>query len=302
MSGSSSSGSSSGENMFNFGSNYQNAASSSFNQNIDPAQAEALKQLYGQAQGVFGGTNATSQGMVPGAVNYQNQVAQGAQTANQANMQGGVYGGLNIGNQLMSSLQQSQNAPSQTQKVYNQMMGMGNSYLGPLKASMMQNEANAQALNSATIDAKAAASGMSGGSRQGTEDALMRTLGNQQLTNAENQMGYSTYDTALQNRLGIAQQADASNLARQQMMSGMLGQQQGTINQGIGTAGNVQGYGMGQFNAANAPWQGMQNYQSAIGRPTVLSQGTASDTGYGKSWGSGMGKTSGHSKSGGGGI
>ena len=297
MSGSSSSNNA--NNMYSMTGKYQNAASSQFNQFISPEQLAALQQMWGSAQNLFGGTNATSQKMVPGAVNFQNQQAQNAAIANQKNMQGGAYGGLDIGKQLMQSLQQSQNAPSQTQRVYNQMMGMGNSYLGPLKESMQQNEANAQALNSATIDAKAAAAGMSGGSRQGTEDALMRTLGNQQLTSAENQMGFNTYDTALQNRLGIAQQADASNLARQQLMSGLLGQYQGTINQGIGSTGNVQGYGMGQFNAANAPWMGMQQYQNAIGRPTVLSQGSSSDTGYGSSSGFGTGNSSGKSKGGG---
>jgi hypothetical protein len=269
---------------------------STFGQSV--ANQPWLENLYNNGTNLYNSQLGQQQGMVNGAINYQNQQAQGAASANQGMQQGGVYGNLGIGNQLMSSLQQSQNSPSNTQQVYNQMMGQGNSYLGPLKASMEQNQANAQALNSGANAAQAAASGMSGGSRQGTQDALMKTLGNQQLTSAENQMGYDTYDKTLQNRLGIAQQADSNNLSRQQLMSGMLGQQQGAINQGINNTGNVQQYGMGQFNASNQPWQGLQNYQNAIGGPTILNNGSSFNQGQGSQSGSmsGINQSSGKSK------
>jgi hypothetical protein len=252
--------------------------------------------MYGQAGDLYNTTAGQTQSQLPGAVNFANQQAQGAGNANLGNQQGGVYGGLNIGNQLMSSLNQSQNSPSATQGIYDQMMGQGNSYLGPLKASMEQNQANAQALNSGQNASQAAAAGMSGGSRQGVQDALMKSLGNQQLTSAENQMGYDTYNTALQNRLGIAQQADSNTLVRQNLMSGMLGQQQGTVNQGINNTGQVQGFGQGGINALNSAWGGLNNYAQSLGGPTVLNSGTSSNMGQGSSAGSGYGQSTGSSK------
>jgi hypothetical protein len=295
MSGSS--GSSQGMQMYGGTGQNSRSGGSTFGQNV--FNTDALNNLYGSAQNLFNQQTGTQQAMQPGAMDFSNQQAQGAANTNAGLQQGGVYGGLGIGNQLMDSLKQSQNTPSNTQAIYDQMMGQGNSYLGPLKASMEQNQANAQALNSGTNAAQAAASGMSGGSRQGVQDALMKTLGNQQLTSAENQMGYDTYDKTLQNRLGIAQQADANTLARQNLMSGMLGQQQNTVNQGIGNTAGIQQAGMNQFNVANQPYQGLQAYQGAIGAPTVLNQGNSFNQGQGTNTSWGAGQNSGSTKGGG---
>ena len=279
-----------------YGGQGQNSRSGGSTFGQDVFNTGALNDLYGNAQNLFGQQTGTQQAMQPGAVDFSNQQAQGAAGANAGMQQGGVYGGLGIGNQLMDSLKQSQATPSNTQAIYEQMMGQGNSYLQPLQESMLQNQANAQALNSGTNAAQAAASGMSGGSRQGVQDALMKTLGNQNLTQQMNEMGYKTYDTALQNRLGIAQQADANTLARQNLMSGMLGQQQNTVNQGIGNTGGVQQAGMNQFNVANQPYQGLQAYQGAIGAPTVLNSGNSFNQGQGTNSSWGYGQNSGSSK------
>jgi len=296
MSGSSSNNQA--NNMYSMSGNYQNAANSQFGQNV--FQGPALNQLYGQAANLYDQTAGTSQGLVPGAVNQANQVAQGATAANQGNMQGGAYAPFNFGQQLSNSLQQSQNTPSASQQIYQGIMGgQGNSYLPAMRESMLQNQANAQSLNSGRIDAQAAAAGMSGGSRQGVQEGLMRSLGNQDVTSQMNQMGLNTFERDLQNKMTIANQADTNNFGRQQLMSGLLGQQQGTINQGIQMAPQVQQTGLGGFNAANAPWQGMQAYQGALGAPTILNQGTSTSTGSGTTSGRGMGTSSGGGKGGG---
>jgi len=111
-------------------------------------------------------------------------------------------------------------------------------------------------------------------------------------------MGYDTYDQALQNRLGIAQQADSNTLARQNLMSGMLGQQQNTVNQGIQNSQGVQQMGMSPFQAYQQPWTGLQNYSNAIGGPTVLNSGQSSSNSQGQGSGWGFGNSSGSSKGG----
>jgi hypothetical protein len=214
--------------------------------------------------------------------------------------QGGVYGGLNIGNDLMSSLNKSMSAPTNTQSIYASMMGgQGNDYLDAMKGSLSADAARAQALNSGTIDAQAAAAGMSGGSRHGVAQALGKEASNRALTGQMAQMGYNTFDQDLQNKLRIAEQADTNTFNRQQLMSGMLGQQQGAVQQGIGNTAGVQGYGMNQFNVANQPYQGLQAYQGAIGGPSILNRGTSQNQGSGTSSGWSMGQNSGGSKGGG---
>lgn len=283
-------------NMFSNNSQNTSSGSNNFGQNVFDPQGTALGGAYGQAGNLYGTTSGQTQGQIPGAIDYSNQQAQGAGAANLNNMQGGAYGGLNIGKELMGSLNQSQNSPSNTQAIYSQMMGGGNSYLQPLQESMLQNEANAQNLNSGQNAAQAAASGMSGGSRQGVQDALMKSMGNQNLTEQMNKMGYNTYDKALQDRLGIAQQADANTLGRQQMMSGMLGQQQGTSDRAVANTGNVQGLGQGGINAINSAWGGLNNYRNSLGDPTVLNSGSSQRESQGTSNGWGMGNSSGSSK------
>jgi len=56
---------------------------------------------------------------------------------------------------------------------------------------------------------------------------------------------------------------------------------------------------MGQFNAANQPWQQMQGYQGAIGGPNVLNSGNSWNQGQGQNTNWGGGQNSGSTKGGG---
>jgi hypothetical protein len=295
---SSSSGQSQGMQMYGGTGQNSRSGGSSFGQGV--SNQPWLENLYNNAGNLFGSQSSQMNGMMPGAINFQNQQAQGAANANKGMQQGGVYGGLGIGNQLMNSLQQSQNTPSNMQQVNSMIMGgNGNTSLDALKGSLEANAARSNQLNSATNTAQAAASGMSGGSRQGVMDSLNQDNTNRNLQATEADLGYKAFDTDLNRKLNIAQQADTNTMGRQQLMSGMLGQQQGAVNQGIQNTGAVQGYGMGQFNAANQPWQQMQGYQGAIGGPNVLNSGSSYNQGQGTNTSWGGGQNSGSTKGGG---
>jgi hypothetical protein len=295
---SSSSGSSNGMQLWGGTGSNSRSGGSSFGQNV--SNQPWLEQMYNQAGNLFGSQMNRMNGAIPGAVNFQNQQAQGAAGANAGMQQGGVYGGLGIGNQLMDSLKQSQNNPSNMQQVNSMIMGgNGNNYLDAMKGSLETDAARSNQLNSATNAAQAAASGMSGGSRQGVMDSLNQDNTNRNLQNTEAQLGYNSFNEDLNRKLNIAQQADTNTFNRQNLMSGMLGQQQGAVNQGIQNTGNVQGYGMGQFNAMNQPWQQMQGYQGAIGGPNVLNSGNSWNQGQGTNSNWGAGQNSGSTKGGG---
>lgn len=112
---------------------------------------------------------------------------------------------------------------------------------------------------------------MSGGSRHGIATAQgMRDI-NQNLQRNMAQTGYDTFSQDLDRKLQIAQQADQGNLARQQMMSDMLANQQNTMAGGIGMGQQLYGLGQEMF---NLPWQNLQNYGAILGDPAVLSSGS----------------------------
>ena len=257
-------------------SNGSSTTNSVFNQNIPQFQQDALTQLYNQAANTFGQTNQATQNQVPGVSQYVNNVSSSVMPAYQQSLNGGVYGNQDFGKQLSDSLSSTLNNPSNTQNVYSSIMGgNGNSSLDAMKQSLEQNAARSLALNQGTNAAQAEAAGMSGSSRQGVYDALNKQMSDQNLQGTEAQLGYNTFNTDLQNKLGIAQQADSNTLARQQMLSGLLGQQQGTINGAINNGSNIQNLGMGSFAPTMIPWQNMSNYSNVIGSPNVLSNGSS---------------------------
>jgi len=117
---------------------------------------------------------------------------------------------------------------------------------------------------------------MSGGSRHGIATGLGMESINDQLQKNLAQTGYSTFDQDLNRKLAIAQQADQGNLARQQMMSQMIGQQNQAQQSAIEGGQNVQNINMGQYAPQMMPWDAMAEYSNVIGRPTILGSGSQS--------------------------
>ena len=257
-----------------------------FQQDVWGGQTGALQGLYRDARNLFGQSSGGMQGQIPGAVEGIGGVTDTVNPAWQNQLQGGAYGGLDIGNQLMNSLQQSQNTPSNMQQINEMIMGgQGNNYVDAMKGQMQQDSNYNLGGNLATNDLRAVGAGQSGSSRHGlTESALYKDAGDR-LTRDQTTLGYNTFDTDLNRKLGIAQQADENTFGRQQLMSNMLGSQQGTMNQGIQGAQGQQNLNMGQFAPYMAPWQAAGEYGNLIGRPTILGSGDSSGASNSKGMG-----------------
>jgi len=250
---------------------------SNFNQSIPQWQVDALTKMYGAAADTFGNTGSAISGQTPGAQSYIDQTNQSAMPEWQNQLSGGVYQGMDNANQLSNSLQQSLSNPTATSQIYGQMMGgQGNNYADAMKASYIGDANRATDNMLANLDARAAASGMSGGSRHGTATSQGMYDINSNLQKNLANVGYNTFDKDLANKLNIAQQADQGTLARQQMMAGMLGQQQGVQTGALNAGGQMQNLGMGSFAPTMMPWQNMSNYANSIGSPTVLNSGGSS--------------------------
>lgn len=267
----------------------KNQNSYQFNQDIPAFQSAALSKLYKTASGLFGDSNKALGKQIPGATNYMKEVSGSTLPALQDTLSGGVYKNLGVGSQLMDSLAESLKSPSNTQKVYaNIMGGEGNNYADAMKASFVGDANRTRDNLMRTLDARATGSGMSGGSRHGVVQALGNYDINSNLQKNLADVGYNTFDKDLNNKLAIAQQADSNTLNRQGMLKEMLGEQQGTVNTGVNQAPGVQNVGMGEFAPTMMPWEALARYAATIGAPTVLSSGSGQGSGSSKAMGNSM--------------
>lgn len=249
-------------------------SNNAFSQRVPEWQKSALIQMFGQAANLYGNTNNQLQSQIPGATNYMQTAANAAIPAYQDNLRGGAYTNMNLANNLSNSLQQSLSTPSAMQEINASIMGgTGNNYADAMKASYITDANRAQQSMLSNLDARASASGMSGGSRHGVATAQGMNDINSNLQRNLAETGYNTFDKDLQRKLGIASQADQGTLARQGMMQSMLGQQQGTINNAIQQGSQIQNLGMGQFAPSMVPWQALGQYAQALGNPIILGSG-----------------------------
>ena len=242
------------------------SSNSQFQQQIPQWQSDALTKMYNAAAGTFGSVGSAINAQTPGVQAYVDQTNAAAMPEWKNQLAGGVYQGMDNANQLSNSLQQSLSSPTNTQNIYGQMMGgQGNNYADAMKASYLGDANRATDNMLANLDSRAAASGMSGGSRHGVATSQGMYDINSQLQKNLADTGYNTFDKDLQQKLNIAQQADSGTLARQQMMAGMLGQQQGVQTGALNAGGQMQNLGMGSFApSVGMPWQNMSNYSNAI--------------------------------------
>ena len=261
-----------------------------FNQEVWDQQSEYLKNLYEQAGGLFNTTLSGMQGLMPTTVSNMQSVSSTMNPYWEQQMQGGAYRDMDLQNQLMSSLNQSMNAPSNTSQIYAQMMGgEGNTYADAMRDQYVQDATRAQENMLANLDARAAAAGMSGGSRHGIATAQGMDDINRNLQANMANLGYGTFDKDLQNKLNIASMADSNTLARQQMMGNMINQQNQSMQGGLNFGGQMQGAYMNPMQAYMTPWQAMGAYQNTLGAPTVLSSASAGGESDSGGWGASVG-------------
>lgn len=265
------------------GSSQDSGSNQSFNQDVWGPQGDALQNLYSQIGGLFDYGNQGMQNQMGGAVDQANNVQDAAMNPWMNQLEGGAYSNMGLQDSLMGSLNQSMNQPSNASEINAMIMGgEGNNYADAMKDQYMQDASQAQGQMLANTDARAAASGMSGGSRHGLSQAKgMEDINDSLMSNMAN-VGYQTFDQDLNRKLDIAGQADQANLSRQQMMQQMLGSQQSAMTGALNNSGNMQNLGMGGMNAYNAPWEMAGNYANAIGGPTVLGSGSSSSNSSGK--------------------
>ena len=244
--------------------NYGTSSGSSFNsssstQDVYGAQAPYLQDVYGQAQGNYGNAMNAINGLTP---SVQNQVSSAAGAA------AGGYGNQ-LGGGFASGLA-GQIGP--------------NAYTDALKGQIASDAMKLKQQNLGSLDARAAAAGMSGSSGYRDQVNGMMDDIDENALNQMSQLGYNSFDRGIQNQMQLA---------------GMMDQNQQA---GIGNLQNIQQGSMNQFNPAMVGLNAAGQYGQIIGGPTVLGQSSAAggstnnsmNTGFSNGMNIGMGMNTGY--------
>jgi len=285
---------SSGENfMTSSGSNWNstgsdtrslNASQSRTNQDVWDKQSPYLEAGYKHAADTGVALSPQYQQAGKDAQNWNKAVGGVMAPVMAQQAAGGVYGEGGAGQGLMQANQGiMDNGMGQSQWGGASNFGNVNPYVDAQKQAIAADAgvAGNQMMNS--MDARAAAGGMSGGSRHGT--AIAQGMGdiNRNMQNAQANVGFQANEAAQGRRMQSEEAerarrygAGESQLGRQmtgaQNMQNMYNTQEATTNNMVANTGNIMNLGMKSFDPLNAQWGNLQNYNAAIGGPNNLTQ------------------------------
>ena len=263
----------------NYGQQQSSGGSQNFSQNTNQSQSQNTNQSQSQnasqsTQDVYGAQSPYLQDVYAQA---QNAFSQGMNDVN--GMRPMVQGSMG-------------DALGQAQGAYGNQMGGGfaqglasqvgpNAYTDALKGQIASDAMKLKQQNLGSLDARAAAAGMSGSSGYRDQVNEMSNSVDENALNQMSQLGFNSFDRGLQNQMNLA---------------GMMDQnQQGAM----GNLQNIQSGAMNMFNPSMLGQQMAANYAQTIGGPTVLgqssSQGTSNAFGQGTSNSFGQGTSMGNS-------
>ena len=267
------------------GSKSESQAQTGFGQDVWGGQADALQNLYGGAGQLFGGAKGGMMPQAQGGQMFQSGAMQAMQQPWQQQMEGGAYSGMDLSGMMNRSVADMQRGGTTNMQDINAMImgGAGNTYADAMKSQYMQDADRATQQMMGNLDARAVASGMSGGSRHGVAMRGGMEDINRNLQRNLATTGFETFESDLDRKLDIARQADVNVLQRdvqnQNMIAQMMGGQQGAMAGGMQFAPSMMNIGMQQ---QMMPWQQAGAYSNIIGAPTVLSSGQSGSTGSSK--------------------
>jgi len=254
-------------------------------QNVWGAQAPYLSDIYNQSSNLMRTTNQGLYDEGRNALGMTGDVQNQALPEYQNQLQGGVYNPDGIG----------QDYRALTRDITGGGMGQYdtnfNQYLGDMNTSLMANADDTRNAALSSLDARAAASGMSGGSRHG--QAQGRALGeiDQNLQSNMANVAYNAFESD-QNRQQAAFEADrARRMQGSEQYGDTIAQQQAAQQQALGQANDMTQLANAGFNPYNNIWSNLGNYAGLVGGPTSLanslSQGQSGS--FGSTFGANMG-------------
>ena len=263
------------------GSKSKSNSQGEFSQDVWGPQGQALNNMYGNAEGLWGQNQGQMDelGNIAGGVADANAGVAGAATGGMADqLGGGAYGDTSgVMQRLMDSMGQRSNMGSMYESIVG---GEGNTYIDPMVDAMRQSGNQAIETANNYTDMDAAAMGQGGSNRHAMQNSMNTTQGLKDMNQQEANMRGGAYDTDLNMKMDIARMADGNAQQEQNRMMDILGGANDSQQYGMGFGQNAQNLNMGQMapNMAvqNQGWGNMDSYANTIGAPTVLGSGSNS--------------------------
>lgn len=249
-------------NQSNNSSSSSSFGNSQSSQDVWGAQQPHLENVYNSAGDAYGSAQAGINNLQP---QVSSQMADALQSAN------GGYGNQ-MGGGFASGLQGQVGADNFNNASALQGQVGPNSYVNNLAGDMMSDAQKIKAQNLGGLDARAAASGMSGSSGYHNSANQMMNNVDEQTMQGMNQLRFNSYDRGVQNKMQLAGMMDQNaqrGVQNNMQLAGMMDQnQQGAMGQML----NMQQGSMNQFNPHMQGLNAAGAYGQIIGGPTVLGQ------------------------------
>lgn len=258
------------------------------NQRVWGPQGDALRGLFDEAQNLYNNSDfyrSNIDNMIGGMSRNLQDISSGAQGGYERMLSGGSIGNTeDIRNQLLQSINTSMTSPSNTQRMYESIVGgPGNEYIDPMVDAMKTGAMDNLNRMQSSVGLDAAALGQSGGSRHAMQNAMLAKEANKDMMAQEAMMRGGAYDKDLAMKMDIARMADTNVGAGQDRLMQMLSSADQNVGTGMGFGQSMQNLGMGALapwmQGSNASWDMMDRYGNVIGRPTVLGSSSGSSKG-----------------------
>ena len=259
-------------------------------QNVWAPQGDALQDLYGLANELFGGTQWYQDMINQQAQDSTNRMGQSydmAATGADRMMQGGAVGDTaDIRKSLLDSLNRTSTSPSNTAQMYQSIVGgEGNEYIDPVVGAMKDSAMDNFNRMSSSNAVDAAMAGQGGSSRHAMMDAMLGKEINKDLMAQEANLRSGAYDKDLQMKLDIANLADQNVMSSQDKMLDMLRMSDANLQSGTSASGGLSELGNNMMSpwmsAQDSSWNPMDRYADVVGGPTVLGSSSGKSSGWG---------------------
>ena len=275
------------------GSKKKSSSSSSFDQNVWGPSEQTYKDYFGRLP--FDQVDRAGNVLAEHAPELYDQISgyvNSADPAYQNQLGGGQVSGFNqqISPELQQSIGQSLNSPSQTSQVYNEIQGGGNPYLSDKITGINNRLAdNLYRYGLPKVNDAAVHAGQAGSSRHGIAEGLTRSDAYNKMADTTAGLLSDDYDSNLDRRLDIANQADSNRLALQQSLLGQQTQGDATQQQALtGVLPSLAGSSAARVSpwafAGQYPLQQYQGFAPYV-QPHILSSGKQQGSARGGSFG-----------------
>lgn len=258
---------------------------SSYSQDVMGEQIPFLEEMWGGASNLWDMLYGYSDPMMSGGVSGMEDALNSMDPYWNMMMGGGVYAPMENQQNYDMAFENLMNPTTYAQDMYSDVMGgEGNDYVDAMGESISTMYQDVEDESLAAMDQRAGL--MSGSSpwEVASADIINDSATQEAATLAA--LGYETFDQDLQNKMEIAEMADANWLASathaMDTASGTLGAEQATMGSGLDFGNNMFSSAMQQM---MLPFQMSMFYPSMMGQPVVLGEGSSSSSSMGGSFG-----------------